>query len=179
MDTYTQETHEALLSKAVSDATDKLSGEVASLQETVASLTEERDRLADENADLKETNGKLNGDLDASQVELKATKDRVVELEGEIAKRDEEAAKAEVARKRAEEVRALGLFTDEYITEKAARWADVSDEEWADRVDEWKTAKAQSSNTDGGVPTDSAMKGSSEGQGSTQSARRAILGLVN
>lgn len=179
--TLTEETHKALLAKAVQDATEKLSAEVSSLNESVASLTEERDDLASQVETLTGENSQLNSELDDSQVKLKAAEDEIAELKDDIAKREEEAQKSEVASERSEQVRKLGLFTDEYISEKASRWADLGDEDWAERLEEWKQARDSEESAGGSTEetTETAMKGSTEGEESTQSARRAVLGLVN
>lgn len=184
MDTLTKETHEALMSQAVERATEQASARIAELEGQVSSLTEERDSAQAENANLTTENARLNGELDTAQVGLKAKEDEVSQLKTDIEERDEQARLAEIASTRAQQVRNLKLgFTEEQISEKASRWAQTTDEDWAERLEEWKTLRPEGST----APTTddtagSAMSGSNEADdassnGKPKSARRAVLGL--
>lgn len=182
METITKETHEALLQKAVDDATAQLREEKADLETQVADLTSERDQAA-QRADEAETEvSRLEGELDTAQVKLKSSEDEIASLQEEISERDDAMAKKEKSEERAEEVRALGLFPEEHIAEKAERWATYSDDEFAELIEDWKAARS-TSKEDGSVETASRITGSSEGAGTngksekTASARRAVLGL--
>lgn len=181
MDTIAQETHEALLAKAVQDATAQATAELASLREQVETLTGERDELAAELSTVKEDSARLNTELDTAQVALKAKEDEVASLQADIAERDDQARKAEVASQRAAQVRNLGLFPEAYITERASRWADVAEEDWSERIEEWKTAKETTGTTaevSGGSTETSAFSGTAEGEATkSKSAKRAVLGL--
>lgn len=182
-----QETHQALLTKAVSDATsatDKalqtVTTERDSLKADLARVTEERDGLKTDNA-------RLNGDLDKAQVDLKAASDKAEQLEADIAKEREDRAKSELASQRVEQVKNLKLFPEDVdLNEKAQSWATLDEAAWDERLDEWKTlapAKAGSETAD----TASAMSGTTgelttggdADQASEQktSARRAVLSL--
>lgn len=182
MDTITKETHEALLQKAVDDATAQLREEKASLESQVSALTSERDQANERAGELETEVSRLEGELDTAQVKLKTAEDEVASLKEDITSRDEAMAAKELAEKRAEEVRGLGLFPDEHIAEKAERWAKYSDEEFASLLEDWKAAR-DTSKVEGSVETASRFSGSSEGAaGSTKtekavSARRAVLGL--
>lgn len=181
-DTISKETHEALLDKALRDGTAALETEKASLESQVSSLTESVSAKDEEIASLKAENERLNGELDNAQVALKAAQDETAALKADIAAKDAEAAKAEIASARAAQVRNLGLFTEDYISEKAERWADVDEAAWTERLEEWKVAKGTSTPTPSGNSTDvaSAMTGTREAKsGSEPSARRAVLGLGN
>jgi chromosome segregation ATPase len=182
MDTITQETHEALLEKALRDATASLEAEKAELESKVATLTEAASAKESEIASLQSENERLNGELDTAQVSLKAATDEAQALKADIASKEAEQAKADIAAARATQVRNLGLFTEEYITEKASRWAEVDEAAWNDRLDEWKVAKGTSASAAGKTTdTASAMTGTSETQTGSEptSARRAALGLGN
>lgn len=180
METITTETHEALLEKALRDATASLEAEKAELTKQVADLTEAASAKDSEIASLQSENERINGELDTAQVSLKAAQDEATELKADIASKEEAAAKAEVASERAAQVRNLNLFPEEYVTDKASKWAELDEASWTERLDEWKSAKGQTttSSTPASTDTASAMTGSNEVvSGKTASARRAALGL--
>lgn len=183
MDTITQETHQALLQKAVSDATAALQNEKAALEAKVSELTATTEGLTSEVATLKTENERVAGELDTAQVALKAAGDEVASLKSDIAAREDAAAKQEIASARATQVRNLGLFGEDYITEKASKWAEIDEAGWTDRLDEWKAAKGTATATDTSTTstttdTASAMTGTREAQtGGDASARRKVLGL--
>lgn len=179
METITTETHEALLEKALRDATASIEAENAELIAQVAVLSEKVAAHETEIASLKEENERVNGDLDKAQVDLRVAQDESSALKADIDAKAEEARLAEISNERASQVRNLALFTEDFITERAARWAGLDEETWTERLDEWKTAKGQT--TGAPVSTDhaSAMTGSSEiPSGQEPSARRAALGLI-
>lgn len=186
-DTLSQETHDALLRTAVQDATAALTRDNEALTEQVEALTSEREEAAEKVSTLEGEVARLNNELDTAQVELAAANEKVTELESDIAKRDEEAQLREIAQERAKQVRNLKLFPEDQIDEKAARWAALSDEDWADRLEEWKGIQTTNSGDEAqritpGTETASAITGSSEGQeeaGKQPSARRRVLGLAN
>jgi hypothetical protein len=178
METIAVETHEALLEKALRDATASLEAEKAELAQQVADLTEAHTASDSELASLKSENERINGELDTAQVSLKAAQDEASELKADIASKEEAAAKAEVASERASQVRNLNLFPEDYVTTKAASWAEIDEAAWTDRLDEWKAAKGQTAPVGTTTDTASAMTGSNEVlTGGTASARRAALGL--
>lgn len=179
MDTITQETHEALVEKALRDGTAALEAEKAALVTKVAELDANNATLSSEKAALEAENERLNGELDTAQIAVKAAQDEVATLKADIASKEQEAAKAEIASSRAEQVRTLGLFSEDYIVEKASRWADVDEAAWAERVEEWSAAKATSATTvTASTDTASAMTGTREVQsGAEASTRRKVLGL--
>lgn len=184
-DTLSQETHAALLQKAVQDATAALQRDNEALTASVEGITSERDEAQSKVSTLEGEVARLNDELDTAQVELAAANEKVTELETDIASRDEQEQIREVAQERAKQVRNLKLFSDDAIDEKADRWAALSDEDWADRLEEWKGIQA--ANGGGEVAsskkdeTASALTGSSEGQDEAsktpKSARRRVLGL--
>lgn len=188
MSDMSQETHEALLTKAVADATSVTETALQNKTNELAAANEKVTELETEVASLKADNDRLNRELDTAEVARKAAEDEVAALKSDIASKEEAAAKAELASKRAEEVKNLKLFGDEYVAEKASAWADLADEDWASRMEEWqKIAKPAA----GEATTDSAsaLTGTSEdltkGPQDTASestnkipARRAALGLA-
>lgn len=175
-----KETHEALLEKSLRDSTETLASEKASLEAKVNELTEATSTKDAEIASLRTENERLNGELDTAQVALKAAQDETAALKADIAAKEEEAAKAEIASARAAQVRNLGLFNEEHVADKASRWAELGEEEWAERLEEWKTLKGSTSSTQASAPTTdtaSAMTGTTEATGKPVSVRRAVLGL--
>lgn len=191
MSDISQETHDALLQKAVADATTTTEKALAAKTDEASTLAGKVETLEAEVATLKADNERLNKDLDTAQVTLKTAQDEVSSLKADIAKKDEDAAKADIASKRTEQVKNLGLFAEEYIGEKASAWAELSDEQWSDRLDEWAKLKPATS-TDGEktkTETASAMSGTSGNltkettdkaneTDKQPSARRAALGLT-
>lgn len=179
-ETISKETHEALLDKAVRDATAALTTERESLRTQVETLTTEKASLAEDFKGVKAENERLNGDLDTAQVSLKAASDEAAALKADIAAKDAEAEKALIASDRAAQVRNLGLFTEEYIADKANKWAESDEAAWTDRLDEWKALKGTTTTTSTTTTdTASAVTGTREvGTGHEPSARRAVLGLA-
>jgi len=185
-DTISKETHEALLAKAVSDATSATEKALETKTQESKDLAAKTEKLEADNASLKADNERLNSELDTAQVSLKAAN----ELESDLAAKDEAATKAEIASKRGEQVKNLKLYDDQYVAERASAWAELTDEAWEQRLEEWsklKPAKDAAPSSDHA----SAMSGTSgdltkepsstdaAGDQSTKktSARRAVLGL--
>lgn len=177
-DQISKETHDALLDKAVRDAQATWEAEKAALTEQLSTLTPKVEGMEAEIASLKSENERLNGDLDTAQVSLKSATDEVARLNSDIAAAAAKAERDEVAAARVQQVKDLGLFTEEYIADKASKWAEVDEDAWTERVAEWaqlKTATASTASTD----TASAMTGTRDaGTGHTPSARRTVLGLA-
>ena len=133
--TISQETHEALLAKAVADATTTTEQALERKTIEASELSIKHDELAAK-VTLTEDNARLNRELDEAQVKLRAATDENAALRNDIAAKDEAARLAEVASKRSEQVKNLQLFPEDYIGEKASAWARLSDDDWAERLDE-------------------------------------------
>jgi len=186
--TMSQETHTALLNQAVAEATKATD---AALQTVTAERDDLKAKLEVAEADkakLTEDNARLNGDLDKAQVDLKAATDKAADLEGELVKERDDRAKADLANKRVEQVKNLGLFNDDYITdEKASAWAGLDEAAWTERVDEWSKLKPAEPGKSPAADTASALSGTDEkltatpegdtASETTKSSRRAVLGL--
>ena len=189
--TITQETHQALLEKALKDATADLSSQLSAKTDEASALATDKAELETKVAELAEENTRLNSDLDKAQVELKAATDEVASLKSDIEAKDEAARKAEIASARASQVENLGLFSKDYIGDKASKWADLAEEDWAEKLEEWRSIKpATAEGDEASSETDSAsaMSGTSEeltteptdeASASDKSARRAALGLTS
>lgn len=185
--TISKETHDALLAKAVSDATSTTEAALATKTTELAAANTKVSELTTEVEQLKGDNARLNSELDTAQVSLKTATDEVASLKNDIAAKDAAAAKAEVASKRADQVKNLALFDDEYVAEKASIWADLADADWALRLEEWSKLKPAAASTEKTTDAASAMSGTSEAltkepvdaaSKSTTPARRAALGLI-
>lgn len=187
MSDISQEAHEALLAKAVKDATaateKALETKTSELEAEKAKNTE----LSGKVTTLETDNARLNGELDSAQVAKKAAEDKAAQLEKDVAEQAKAAELAELASKRGEQVKNLGLYDEKFVTERASHWATLDEAEWTSRLEEWtklKPADSAAKTTE----TASAMSGTSEeltkekpvdeAGNSTPSARRAALGLV-
>lgn len=186
-DTMTTETHEALLAKALNDATDSLNKALEHKTDEAKQLAAAKADLDQQVATLSQDNKRLNGELDKAQLDLKTSRDETAALKADLAAKDEAARISDLASKRTAQVRNLGLFDDTYVTERAERWATLSDDDWADRIDEWSKAKpAAASSSDSKSDAASAMTGTSGelttdpavDAASEQPARRRVLGLA-
>lgn len=185
--TMSEETHRALLTQAVAEATSATDSALAAMTAERDTMKTELASVIEERDSLKSDNARLNGDLDKAQIDLKTASDKASELETELASERNDRAKADTASKRAEQVKNLGLFGDDYVTEKASAWAEIDEAAWAERVDEWtKLHKPEVSA--GTADTASAMSGSTEkltaggdtdaASANPPSARRGVLGLA-
>lgn len=183
----TQEAHDALVRKAVEDATQTVEAALATKTEEVSALQTKVEALTTEAATLKTENDRLNTDLDSAQVKLTAATEEVSSLKKDIDDREQAAKTAEIAAKRVEQVKNLKLFESEFVTtERASRWAALTDEAWNEQVEEWKQLKpAVTGSTD---TASSAMTGTSDLTKDTTddaagaddkktSPRRAVLAL--
>lgn len=193
MSDISQEAHEALLKKAVSDA---VAEATKTTEAALATKTKEADEsaarvkeLETESAGLKTDNDRLNKDLDAAQVKLTSATEEAESLKKAATELEEAAKLAEVASKRGEQVKNLKLFPDDYVGEKASKWAGLTDEAWGEQLEEWKRLKPEAS---AGATSDaaSAMTGTSEqltkeqqdaaaagGSDDKPKVRRSVLGL--
>lgn len=195
MSDISQEAHNALLKQAVADAvaeaTKTTESALATKTGEAADAAKRIEELETELASVKEDNERLNKDLDAAQVKLTSATDKVTELEAAAKDAAEKAALAEVASKRTEQVKNLKLFPDEYVSEKASKWASLTDEAWGEQIEEWKQLKPASTTgevsdaasamtgTSEGLTKETAQDTAAAGDGATTTPkRRAVLGLA-
>lgn len=190
-DTMSRETHDALLERAIREATSTTEAALERKIEELSAATKRADEAEAKAGELEADNARLNGELDKAQIDLKAATDKAAALESEKTEAEKAAAKAEVANERAQAVKTLGLFSEEYVQERASRWAELADDAWAEQLAEWRLIKpaeqAQEGAGSGSASQDaaSAMTGSTESltkdgtdSASTVSPRRRALGLV-
>lgn len=187
-ETISKETHEALLAKAVADATSATEKALENKTQEAKELAAKVEKFEADNAGLKADNDRLNGELDTAQVSLKAADEKVTQLETDISAKDEAAQKAEIASKRSEQVKNLKLYDDEYVAERASAWAELTDEAWSQRLDEWSKLKPATdapttdaasamSGTSGDLTKEPVSTDTAGAQSKKTSARRAVLGL--
>ncbi len=189
-DTMNMETHNALQAQAVADAVKTTEAALATKTTEAAQATARVSELETANAGLTADVERLNKELDEAQVKLSAATEEVANLKKEAADKEQAAEQAKVEQARSEQVKNLKLFGDEYVAEKASRWAAMSDEDWASQLDEWAKLKPATPEAGQEQETASAMSGTSDltkdtqdqaaagGQGNQPvSARRAALGI--
>lgn len=183
-----QEAHEALLKKAVEEAVKTTEAALQAKIEEAAQATSKVSELEKEKAELTTETERLNKDLDAAQVQLTSATDQVKSLTDDIAKKEEDTRLAEVASKRSDQVKNLKLFPDEYVAEKASKWAAFDEAAWSEQLEEWKQLKPAAPEAEKATDDKaSAMSGTSEDltkekpveKASDETpARRAVLGLA-
>jgi len=191
-DTISKETHDALLAKAVTDATADAASKIDELTKANEKLTADNAALSSAKTTLESDNAELNKKLDAAEVEKNAAVEKASKAEQELEQTKADAAKADVASTRSTQVRNLKLFTDEQISERADRWAELSDEDWTDRLAEWAALKPSEAGETAPSDAASALSGTTEsltttdgtqdtaagkGDDKPPAARRAVLGL--
>lgn len=180
-DTVTREAHEALVDKARHDAAADSIKQMEIAQARVHELETANAELDGLNATLRSEVTKLNDELDQAQIAFKAAKDQIRALKDDIKARDVAAQAATIAAARADQVKKLGLFDDEYVAEKASQWAAIPDDDWSQRLEEWSKLRPATQPTDEA----SAMSGTSGSltsggteSGNSMTAARAALGLA-
>lgn len=184
-----QETHAALLEKALNDATSTTTAALATKTNEVADLAAKLAEAVAANEVLTADNARLNKDLDEAQVTIKTATDEVSALKADVASKEETARLSEIASARSTQVENLGLFPKEYVADKASKWAEMADEDWAERLEEWRGIKPAAVEGSTSTETASAMEGTSaelttepvvDTAASTPvPARRAALGLTS
>lgn len=163
-DMISKETHEALVRQRVEDAVRQNDAALQTMTTERAEATARAEKAETELARVTQENTELNTKLDEAAVNLNTATEKAASLERQIA---DDTAKREVetkASERASQVKNLGLFPEDYVTEKAQKWASLSDEAWAEQVESWQKLKAPEG-TPSGTPADtaSAMSGTTEG----------------
>jgi hypothetical protein len=186
--TYTDEEMKAATDAAVVKATSALQAKVAELEKAAETSQTE--------AQIAAARTELQAQLDEATAKLDAA---VLEAQGEKAKREEietwlseEAAKAEQAKlitarrdDRLTRVKEVASFPDDYLEKNVDRFAAMSDEDFAARLEEWReiAAKAGTPVGGGGIPSQTSLTASRDGSGRSSSTGmaevREVMGLRN
>lgn len=148
---YTQEQLDNLIEAAVAKAKEAFE---ASQAEAIAAVNSQ---LAEKDTEVVALQEKR----DQDQVELAAVQSKVTELEGEIARRDEEVARESRKAERLSKVTELKAFSEKYIEENVARWVDMTDEQFAsfvEQVQDMASAIVPATTEDTTVPEETALK---------------------
>ena len=134
---FTQEQADALIEAAVAKALAVAEDEKAkAIADAVSTLTVEVEKLTADVASLQEAR-------DADQIALAAEKERVAALESDIASRDEAVARQARREERLAQVREVASFTETYIEDNADRWTNMSDEQFASTLEDYKDMASQ------------------------------------
>jgi predicted nuclease with TOPRIM domain len=129
---YTQEQADSLITAARTE-------EQSKAQEAVASAVKDLEgKLEELSKELEELRSKR----DEDQVELTASRDKVTELEGEIARRDEEVARIARRGDRVQKIGEVAKFSDKYVSENVDRWVDMSEDDFASYLEAIRELKA-------------------------------------
>jgi hypothetical protein len=172
-ETFTQEDVDAAVAAATVDLQKRLDELGAQVQETevgraIAEAVAERDAKITE---LQDQLDAVEAARTAAESQLAETTqfwaDAIAEHQQELelaAKRDERTAKA----------REAGVFSEDYITANADRFAAMSDDDFAARLDEWRLIASKASTAEPATPRKTALVASAPDSGAPTSR----LGLI-
>lgn len=136
MGEFTQEDMDAAVAAAIADATSSMNQRIAELE--AAAMETEVGKAVAEAVTAKDAEiSDLQAKLDAAEAAKTAAEARVTELEAAEAKRLEDELTAARREERVAKAKEIGVLSDEYVDKNADRFAAMSDDEWAGRVDEW------------------------------------------
>lgn len=159
--TYTEAEYTAAVEEAVAKATAELTARMAQL-EASTKQAEVDTAVEAAVAEVKEQLAEVQKQLDAAVAEAKTEREAREAIETQIADAAaEEARLAEVAKVMAERtaaVEATNAFDAEYVEKNADRWASMTAEEFADRLDEYTVIGARAGiKPAGDIPRKTAM----------------------
>lgn len=191
MTEISMETHEALVQQKVTQAVQAADAALATKTEEAQVATAKVAELETELASVKEELAKASTSLDEAQAKVNTLTEDNTKLKDAAEKAEADKELAEKASKRGEQVTNLKLFPAEYVTERASKWAELSDEAWETQLEDYKKLKpadagegGDSSSTDAasamtGTDGDITATQDTAGSGGDNkvSARRAVLGL--
>lgn len=176
--TLTQEQADALVSKAVADATAPLQARLAEL-EAGQQTAEIEARITEARAELEAQVADLTTKLDEAEIRATAAEQARADLEQFWAEAIADAEKTSAAAARRDDrlakVTEFGGFTAEYVEANADRFAAMSDEEFDARLEEWKLLKAAKDDGDTAIPAASAMAGAREGAAAGATNKGSML----
>lgn len=131
----------------VAEATASLEDRIAELEATLED-SEVAEKIKEATAPLNEKIAELEADLDKATLRAEEAEKTVEETEKywkdletqEAVKAEREARKAD----RVEKVKEVASFSDDYIEQRADAWAELSDEDFAAVLEDWKAIATKS-----------------------------------
>lgn len=179
--TYTEDELAAAVAEAVAPVADELATLKASRE-----AQEVEARIAALKAELEAAKAEVETQLDVVTAERDAAKGEyenlVAYLDAEVARQAEADAFAAKRDERIARVKEVASFTDEYVSERADKWAALDDEAFESLVEAIEAAKE--AKTDGSsenkIPASTAMTATRDESGSGPSVkdvRRDVMGL--
>lgn len=183
---YTEDQLQSAVGDAVAAATGPLHEQIAQLaasQEQVAHDQAIADAVAAANTESATRIAELEAEVEELAMALKAVEDSrdeiVAFLETEVAV----TAAVERSAERVALVKATGLFDEAFVDARADRYAEMTDEAWAEKIEELQAqAEARGTKTPlapGPLPTErSALQATVEGGGESDSPTKKVLELA-
>lgn len=155
-ETFTQEDVDAAVAAATSDLQKRLDELGAQVQETEVGRA-----IADAVADKDTQISDLQSQLDAAEAARNAAENQLTEVSqfwaDAIAEHEQELELTAKREERTTKAREAGVFSDEYITENADRFAAMSDGDFAARLDEWRLIASKAGTTTSAEPKRTAL----------------------
>lgn len=162
-ESFTKEQVDEMIAKAVEEATVPLQAKLDDLGKA-AKETEVGKAVAEATAPLEAQVEELQKKVDDAEVAKTAAETAKAEIEEfwttAITESEEAAARDTRKGERVEAAKAAGVLAEDYITANADRFADMSEDDWSARLDEWKViAEAAKTN---GIPASTGFTASRE-----------------
>lgn len=182
--TYTEEELRAQVDVAVNQAVGDLRTQLADLQASQeAAAIDERIRTAVEAATgpLQTQVAELQTQLDAAVLERAAAVTRAEAAEAAVSERDRAAEVASRREDRLAKVKdAAPSFDEAYLAANAQRWAEMAEEDFAERLLEYAALSGGKVEDDDGPPKTSALQATTGDKGGTgrQAPKSAVSSLA-
>lgn len=163
MDTFTKEQVAAIVADAVKEALAPVQAELDKYKEA-ASAGELETKLAEVRKEGEDKLSAVQDELDAAELRAsKAEKDLEDSLTwiSAVYEAEREAASIEIRKvERAELIKKETSFTEDFIAKRISDWAKLSDDDFADKLDEWKelSGSVDDKPAGSGAPVESAMR---------------------
>jgi hypothetical protein len=180
---FTQEQLDAAVAKAVAEATGPLTQRIEELSAS-AKETEVGKAISDALAPKEAEIADLQSKLDAAEARATKAETEFTDFKAaaEAKEKEDEENKAREARKgdRVKAMKDAKVFSDTYVDENADRFAAMSDEDFAARMEEWKavTASKGEGGEGGGekIPEKTGLQAAREGSGNGNLPTGSLLG---
>ena len=176
---FTQEQVDAAVAKAIADATGPLNTRIEELSAS-AKETEVGKAISDALAPKEAEIADLQSRLDAAEARATKAETEFSDFKAAVEAKEKEAEEAAAREgRKTERVKAMKeakVFSDAYVDEHADRFAAMSDEDFAARMDEWKAIVAKDDAGDGKIPEKTGFQASREGTGNGGLPAGSVLG---